>query len=112
MVGRIGDASRRLAGHADQRVELLQSSHDSTLHQQLETDQVPTAITEMSVQIASAVAEQSVVSEDIKRNIAGNRSGCEVTVDAGQQSQRNSGDVADLAAALRCLAQDFWQSRR
>ena len=69
-------------------------------------------ITEMSVQIASAVEEQSVVSEDINRNIAGIRSACEVTVNAGQQSQRNSGDVSALAAALRSLAQDFWQSRR
>ena len=52
MVGRIGDASRRLAGHADQRGELLQSSHDSTLHQQLERDQVPTAINEMRASVA------------------------------------------------------------
>ena len=69
-------------------------------------------ITEMSVQIASAVEEQSVVSEDINRNIAGIRSACDVAVNAGQQSQRNSGDVSALAAALRSLAQDFWQSRR
>ena len=52
VVGRIGDASRRLAGHADQRGELLQSSHDSSLHQQLETDQVPTAINEMRASVA------------------------------------------------------------
>ena len=69
-------------------------------------------ITEMSVQIAAAVEEQSVVSEDINRNIAGIRSACEVTVDAGQQSHRHSGDVADLAASLRSLAQEFWQTRR
>ena len=39
-------------------------------------------------------------------------SACEVTVDAGQQSHRHSGDVADLAASLRSLAQEFWQTRR
>lgn len=48
-------------------------------------------INEMNLQIASAVEEQSVVSEDINRNIAGIRSACEVTVDAGQHSHRNSG---------------------
>ena len=53
-----------------------------------------------------------MVSEDINRNIAGIRSACEVTVDAGQQSHRHSGDVADLAASLRSLAQEFWQTRR
>ena len=69
-------------------------------------------INEMNLQIASAVEEQSVVSEDINRNIAGIRSACEVTVDAGQHSHRNSGEVADLAAGLRSLAQEFWQTRR
>ena len=68
-------------------------------------------ITEMSLQIASAVEEQSVVSEDINRNIASIRSAGDVTVRAGQQSHRNSGDVADLAASLRSLAQEFWQTR-
>lgn len=57
------------------------------------------------------VEEQSVVSEDINRNIAGIRSACEVTVDAGQHSHRNLGEVADLAAGLRSLAQEFLATR-
>ncbi len=68
-------------------------------------------ITEMSVQIASAVEEQSAVSEDINRNIISIRSACEVTVTAGQQSHVNSGDVAGLAGDLRMLAQEFWHKR-
>ena len=69
-------------------------------------------ITQMSVQIALAVEEQSVVSEDINRNIAGIRSAGDVTVLAGQHSHRSSGDVAELAVSLRSLAQEFWQTRR
>ena len=69
-------------------------------------------ITQMSVQIALAVEEQSVVSEDINRNIAGIRSAGDVTVLAGQHSHRSSGDVAELAVSLRSLAQEFWQIRR
>ena len=68
-------------------------------------------ITEMSLQIASAVEQQSNVSEDINRNIIGIRSACEVTVVAGQQSHINSGDVAELADDLRSLAEEFWQKR-
>ena len=52
VVGRIGDASQRLAGHAGELVEHLQSSHNSTLHQQLETDQVAIAINEMAASVA------------------------------------------------------------
>lgn len=65
-------------------------------------------ITEMSVQIASAVEEQSAVSEDINRNIISIRSACEVTVTAGQQSHVNSGDVAGLAGGLyACWRRSF-----
>lgn len=69
-------------------------------------------ITEMSLQIASAVEEQSTVSEDINRNISSIRSACEVTVSEGRQSQANSEDVAGLAGDLRQLAQEFWRERR
>ncbi|WP_371927837.1 methyl-accepting chemotaxis protein [Pseudomonas sp. SJZ080] len=69
-------------------------------------------ITEMSLQIASAVEEQSTVSEDINRNISRIRSSCEVTVSEGRQSQANSEDVAGLAGDLRQLAQEFWRERR
>ncbi|KAF1026622.1 MAG: Aerotaxis receptor [Pseudomonas sp.] len=69
-------------------------------------------ITEMSQQIAAAVEEQSAVSEDINRNIIGIRNAGEITVNAGQQSQLSSGDVAGLADDLQRLAQEFWGRRR
>jgi len=56
VVGRIGDASQRLAGHAGELVEHLQSSHNSTLHQQLETDQVAIAINEMAASVAQVAS--------------------------------------------------------
>ncbi|MBK5513781.1 PAS domain-containing methyl-accepting chemotaxis protein [Pseudomonas sp. TH15] len=69
-------------------------------------------ITEMSLQIAAAVEQQSAVSEDINRNIVSIRTACEVTVDEGRQSQRNSEDVAGLAGDLRMLAREFWRRRQ
>ncbi|WP_373562106.1 methyl-accepting chemotaxis protein [Pseudomonas sp. ICMP 8385] len=69
-------------------------------------------ITAMSVQIATAVEEQSAVSEDINRNIVGIRDAGEATVSAGRQSQLSSGDVAALAEDLRRLAEEFWGKRR
>ncbi|MCX4218369.1 methyl-accepting chemotaxis protein [Pseudomonas sp. MCal1] len=69
-------------------------------------------ITEMSLQIAAAVEEQSAVSEDINRNIVSIRTACELTVDEGRQSQLNSQDVAGLAGDLRSLAREFWGRRQ
>ncbi|NVZ77823.1 chemotaxis protein, partial [Pseudomonas gingeri] len=68
-------------------------------------------ITAMSQQIASAVEEQSSVSEDISRNIVSIRNACEALVSVGQQSHLNSGYVAGLANDLRSLAQEFWRKR-
>jgi len=68
-------------------------------------------ITQMSQQIASAVEEQSSVSEDINRNIVSIRNACEALVSVGKQSHLNSGDVAGLADDLRSLAQEFWRKR-
>ncbi len=68
-------------------------------------------ITAMSQQIASAVEEQSSVSEDISRNIVSIRNACEALVSVGQQSHLNSGDLAGLANDLRSLAQEFWRKR-
>nr|WP_330207589.1 PAS domain-containing methyl-accepting chemotaxis protein [Pseudomonas sp. AM14(2022)] len=69
-------------------------------------------ITEMSLQIAAAVEQQSAVSEDINRNIVSIRTASELTVDEGRQSQRNSEDVAGLAGDLRLLAREFWGRRQ
>ncbi|WAT29903.1 PAS domain-containing methyl-accepting chemotaxis protein [Pseudomonas sp. GXZC] len=71
-----------------------------------------TQITAMSQQIATAVEEQSAVSEDINRNIVGIRNAGEATVSAGQQSQLSSSDVAALAEDLRQLAREFWSKPR
>lgn len=52
VVGRIGDASQRLSGHAVQLVQQLDRSHASSLGQQTQTDQVAAAIHEMAASVA------------------------------------------------------------
>jgi aerotaxis receptor len=52
VVGRIGDASQRLSGHAAQLVRHLDSSHASSLGQQTQTDQVAAAIHQMAASVA------------------------------------------------------------
>lgn len=56
VVGRIGDASQRLAGHAAQLVEHLHISHASSLGQQAQTDQVAAAIHQMAASVAEVAS--------------------------------------------------------
>ena len=66
-------------------------------------------ISEMSVQIAAAVEQQSQVSESINRNIISIRQASESTVRDGQQSHLSASDVAALAEDLRRMAAEFWR---
>ncbi|MCU9946339.1 methyl-accepting chemotaxis protein [Pseudomonas sp. PDM13] len=70
------------------------------------------AINGMSLQIASAVEQQSAASEEIQRSLATIRRAADDNAASGQCSQRSAGEVAGLAADLRQLALQFWSSRR
>ncbi len=67
VVGRMGDASQQLAGHAAQLVDHLQISHSSSLAQQAETDQVAAAIHQMAASVAQVAshAQQASVAADL-----------------------------------------------
>ncbi|SEN31240.1 methyl-accepting chemotaxis sensory transducer with Pas/Pac sensor [Pseudomonas sp. ok272] len=118
------EIQRMISALQDGAHDAVQAMAQSSQHVQSSVDQAERAaaaldgisqqvnqITEMSVQIAAAVEEQSAVSEDINRNISGIRQASDVTVIAGQQSQVNSQDVAALAQDLLALAREFWQRR-
>ena len=64
-------------------------------------------ISEMNIQIAAAVEEQSAVSEDIQRNLCGIRSANESNVVASGQSRHNAEHVAGLAERLQRLVEQF-----
>ncbi|EQM69748.1 methyl-accepting chemotaxis protein [Pseudomonas tohonis] len=70
------------------------------------------AINGMSLQIASAVEQQSAASEEIQRSLATIRRAADDNANSGLCSQRSAGEVAGLAADLRQLALQFWSSRR
>ena len=63
VVGRIGDASQRLSGHAAQLVRQLDSSHASSLGQQTQTDQVAAAIHEMAASVAQMASHAQQASK-------------------------------------------------
>ncbi|CAD5199214.1 Methyl-accepting chemotaxis sensor/transducer protein [Pseudomonas sp. FEN] len=63
VLGRIGDASQRLSGHAQALARDIQSSHGSTLDQQAETDQVAAAIHQMSASVAQVASNAQQASE-------------------------------------------------
>lgn len=71
VVGRIGDASQRLAGYAAQLVEHLDNSQASSLGQQAQTDQVAAAIHQMAASVAQ------VANHALEASTAANQAGSE-----------------------------------
>ncbi|TDF80217.1 PAS domain S-box protein [Pseudomonas sp. H9] len=108
-----------LQGVARDAVQVMQQSSEHAGHSVDQAKRAASAldgislrvnqISEMSVQIATAVEEQSQVSESINRNIISIRQASESTVQVGQQSHLSATDVAALAEDLRRLAAEFWR---
>ena len=100
-------AMQQSSAHAGQSVEQAQRAASALDGISQRVNQ----ISEMSLQIAAAVEQQSLVSEDINRNIISIRQASEESVVAGQHGHANASDVAGLAEDLRRLAEEFWQRR-
>ena len=101
-------AMQQSSDHAGHSVEQAQHATQA-LHG---ISQRVNQISEMSLQIASAVEQQSLVSEDINRNIISIRQASEQSVTAGQRGHSTASDVAGLAEDLRRLAEEFWCRRQ
>ncbi|PWB33716.1 chemotaxis protein [Pseudomonas sp. SDI] len=101
-------AMQQSSAHAGQSVEQAQRAASALDGISQRVNQ----ISEMSLQIAAAVEQQSLVSEDINRNIISIRQASEFSVSAGQQGHSSASDVAGLAEDLRRLAEEFWQRRQ
>ncbi|WP_420793826.1 methyl-accepting chemotaxis protein [Pseudomonas fontis] len=101
-------AMQQSSAHAGQSVEQAQRAASALDGISQRVNQ----ISEMSLQIAAAVEQQSLVSEDINRNIISIRQASETSVHAGQQGHSSASDVAGLAEDLRRLADEFWRRRQ
>ncbi|WP_374761340.1 methyl-accepting chemotaxis protein [Pseudomonas sp. sp1636] len=69
-------------------------------------------ISDMNLQIAAAVEQQSAVGDDIQRNLSGIRQASESNVVAGSQSRSSASQVAALAERLQSLVEHFWGQKR
>nr|WP_172148237.1 PAS domain-containing methyl-accepting chemotaxis protein [Pseudomonas tumuqii] len=69
-------------------------------------------ISDMNLQIAAAVEQQSAVGDDIQRNLSGIRLASESNVLAGSQSRSSASQVAALADRLQALVEHFWGQKR
>ena len=69
-------------------------------------------ISEMNIQIASAVEQQSAVGDDIQRNLQGIRAACEDTTRTSAHSHSSAEQLAGLAERLQLLAEQFWSQRQ
>lgn len=93
--------AQAIAGQAQQAAEALSGI----------TERV-SQISDMNLQIASAVEQQSAVGDDIQRNLHGIRQACASTAEASARSHGSAEQLADLAARLQLLAEQFWSQRQ
>ncbi|WP_371916880.1 methyl-accepting chemotaxis protein [Pseudomonas sp. Choline-3u-10] len=111
-----------LQGGARQAVEVMQRSRDQAMESVEQAEQAARSlqdinnrvneISDMSMQIASAVEQQSAVSENINQNIVSIRSGSDQHVESGLRSRETASGVAQLADSMEMLVQQFWTRRR
>ena len=111
-----------LQGGARQAVEVMQRSREQAMHSVEQAEQAARSlqginsrvneISEMSIQIAAAVEQQSAVSEDINQNIVSIRSGSDHHVESGLRSRQSASGVAELAGRMEMLVDQFWTRRR
>jgi aerotaxis receptor len=69
-------------------------------------------ISDMSMQIAAAVEQQSAVGDDIQRNLCSIRQANQSSVAASLQSHNSAQHFAELAESLQFLADQFWGHQR
>ncbi|QHD05263.1 chemotaxis protein [Pseudomonas sp. R76] len=122
VVGRIGDASQRLAGHAARLVEHLDNSHASSLGQQTQTDQVATAIHQMAAsvaQVASHALEASTAADQAGSATREGHQRVDESRDAVlrlaqelarataviQQLESHSGEISGVLEVIRTIAE-------
>uniref|UniRef100_UPI0025D6CB0A methyl-accepting chemotaxis protein n=1 Tax=Pseudomonas sp. UBA6323 TaxID=1947329 RepID=UPI0025D6CB0A len=90
-----------IAGQAQQAAEALSGISERV-----------SQISDMNLQIASAVEQQSAVGDDIQRNLHGIRQACQSTAEASARSHGSAEQLARLAARLQLLAEQFWSQRQ
>ncbi|HEX8596202.1 MAG TPA: PAS domain-containing methyl-accepting chemotaxis protein [Pseudomonas sp.] len=69
-------------------------------------------ITRMNTQIAAAVEQQGVVSENINRSIGNIRDAADGNVMASENNRNHANDVLQLTTGLHGLVQQFWARRK
>ena len=70
------------------------------------------AIQRMSLEIAEAIEEQGVASEDVQRSLHAIRGSADSNAAQVGTCQRSAARMAELAAELRMLAEHFWEGSR
>ncbi|MFP4161267.1 MAG: PAS domain-containing methyl-accepting chemotaxis protein [Ectothiorhodospira sp.] len=96
-VGRVADAADHLSAHAEGMVATVRSTRDGILHQQAETDQVATAVNEMTASVQEVARNAQHAAE------AGHAAA--QSSDAGRQVVKTAGEaISELAREVERAA--------
>jgi aerotaxis receptor len=103
VVGRIADASRQLAGTADNLVAAVEQSSGGIRQQQSETDQVATAITEMSASVQEVARNAQNTADAADKADAEAREGRQVVADTSSAIGRLAAEVEKASGVIQQL---------
>ncbi|MBK1690945.1 methyl-accepting chemotaxis protein [Ectothiorhodospira mobilis] len=102
-VGRVADAAVHLSGHADGMVAAVRSTREGILRQQAETDQVATAVNEMTASVQE-VARNAQHAADAAHAAAGSsEDGSGVVKEAGEAIGELAREVERAASVIQEL---------
>ncbi|MET0106686.1 MAG: PAS domain-containing methyl-accepting chemotaxis protein [Sedimenticola sp.] len=117
----IGGIVESLQGIAAEAVQTIKRSHDmahDTLERAQETvqlldgiSQAVSSISDMNAQIATAMTEQNIVTQELDSNILIIREVSDLSVDASAYADQSIDSMEVLASKLRGLSEQFWLKR-
>ena len=115
MIEKLQDAARLAVQVMDDSRDQVDRSVQQATNAATSLDAITNAvqtINDMSTQIATAVNQQSGVSEEINRSITTIRDVAQLTVDGTVQSEESCNAMNNLAASLQELAAQFWMKHK
>ncbi|MFP4683947.1 MAG: PAS domain-containing methyl-accepting chemotaxis protein [Ectothiorhodospira sp.] len=104
-------SSVQVMGQSREQADRSVSQADEAARSLEEITRNVSAISEMSVQIATAVDEQRTVSEEINNSISSIRASADGNAQAVMEIERSAGELESLSQHLEVLAAQFWNRR-
>ncbi|MET0012625.1 MAG: PAS domain-containing methyl-accepting chemotaxis protein [Sedimenticola sp.] len=109
---------QRVAAEAVEAIKRTHAMADDTLAQAKKTvslldaiSEAVSSISDMNAQIATAMTQQNIVTQELDRNVVNIRDVSELSLDASAYADQSVQSMEELASQLNRLSEQFWLKR-